>query len=280
MGLESISSIIDDEDEIDSSNKNAEDAPATKESEKVEFFGDSYFSEKNYGVPKGYKAYDNDGFWKSAVTAMEKYGGDLENENYLDLGCAFGHLLKRSPFTHIYGADISLNPALKVAKSELEKRGRPYNTLVQLDADDNLAYSSDTFGCVTALDVIEHTKDRPHTVQEIARVMKNGGLLVVGAPITDTPEGKLWGAHLDGDKSHVSKPTRLEFFSDLENSGFEILEYEYYFPLTNAKIKLPRTNMEIVARKTDKTAEELRALHKERFPKADFLQKDSTEKIF
>lgn len=241
---------------------------------KAEFFDDGYFSEKNYGVPKGYRAYDNDGFWKSAVMSMEKYGKGFEEENYLDLGCAFGHLLKRSPYTHICGADISLQPALKTAQQALKEKNKIYSTLVQLDADDNLPFASDTFGCVTALDIIEHTKDRAHTLEEISRVMKDGGLLIVGAPITDTLEGKFWGKHLDKDKSHVSKPTREEFFSDLENNGFEILEYRYYFPLTNAKIPLPRTNMEIVAIKSNKTPEELRRIHQERFKSPDFLRSE------
>jgi SAM-dependent methyltransferase len=262
MGAETINTI--------SENKNDGD-------NKSDFFGEKYFSEKNYGVPKGYRAYDNDGFWKSAVTSMEKYGKNLESENYLDLGCAFGYLLKRSPFSNIYGADISRDPALEVAKNELKKEGKPYNTLVQLDANDNLPYNSNVFGCVTALDIIEHTKDRAHTVQEIARVMKDDGLLIVGVPITDTPEGRFWGAFLDMDKSHVSKPSRAELFTDLENSGFEVLEYRYYFPLINAKIPIPKTSMEVVVQKTNETPEQLRALHKERFPEANFLKKDTVE---
>ena len=260
-------------------NEQPPDKPETTDSnsssgDKVNFFNEEYFSNENYRVPKGYMAYDNDGFWKSAISSMFKYGKDLENDSYLDLGCAFGNLLKRSPYTNIYGADISIEPALKRAQKALKENGKTYDTLVQLDADDNLPYKSGTFGCVTALDIIEHTKDRSHTIQEISRVMKDGGLLIVGAPITDTTEGKFWGEHLDKDKTHVSKPTREEFFSDLENSGFEILEYRYYFPLTNAKIRWPRTNMEIVAIKSNKTPEELRTLHQERFKSADFLRSE------
>lgn len=259
---------------IDNIENNPTSELDTPEENKVAFFDERYFSKENYGVPKGYMAYDNDGFWKSATSSMEKYGKDLKNNSYLDLGCAFGHLLKRSPFTNIYGADISRDPALKTAQQALKEKDKIYNTLVQLDADDNLPYASETFGCITALDIIEHTKNRAHTVQEISRVMKDGGLLIVGAPITDTPEGKFWGNYLDGDKSHVSKPTREEFFSDLENNGFEILEYRYYFPLTNTKIRIPRTNMEIVAIKSNKTPEELRSTHQERFKSADFLRSD------
>jgi SAM-dependent methyltransferase len=135
-----------------------------------------------------------------------------------------------------------------------------------------LPFAEDSFNCITALDVIEHTADRPGTIKEISRVISTGGLLIVGAPVTDTTEGKIWGKYLDGDESHVSKPTRDEFFTDLENAGFEIKEFAYYFPLPFAKIPFPRTNMEIVAVKTDKTAEELRTIHEGRFNSPGFLK--------
>jgi len=255
-------------------NNVTEEQDYNPEGTKASFFDKRYFSEENYGIPGGYETYDNDGFWRSAVKSMEKYSKnlELEEENYLDLGCAFGHLLKRSPFTHIFGADISLDPALKRAQQALKEEGKTYNTLVQLDADENLPYSSNSFGCVTALDIIEHTKDRRHTVQEISRVMKDNGILIVGTPITDTTEGKFWGKYLDRDKSHISKPTREELFADIESSGLEVLEYRYYFPLTHAKVPFPRTNIEIVAIKSGRTSEELRDIHKERFKTADFLR--------
>jgi SAM-dependent methyltransferase len=142
-----------------------------------------------------------------------------------------------------------------------------------LDADDlYLPFKSESFGCVTALDIVEHTKDRAKTIAEISRLTKDQGLFIVGTPITDTVAGKVWGKYLDKDVSHVSKPSRAELFTDLENAGFEILEYHYYFPLPFARLRLPRTNIEVVARKTSKDPLALRDIHIQRFPKDKFLE--------
>jgi len=248
------------------------------EKDKIGFFGQGYYSEENYGVPGGYKAYDRDGFWRKTLEGIKRHatypGINFDHDRHLDLGCAYGHLLKRSPFKHVVGADIS-GHALHIAQTELDEAGKPSDILVQLDADFHLPFQPESFGCITALDIVEHTRDRQKTIKELARLMKEGGVLIVGTPITDTLEGKVWGKYLDKDASHVSKPSRAELFRDLENAGFEVLEYHYYFPLPFAKVGLPRTNIEIVARKTSMSPSALRESHIRNFPKDRFLREKS-----
>lgn len=123
---------------------------------------------------------------------------------------------------------------------------------------------------------MEHTRNRRKTIEEISRVLKLDGITIIGTPVTDTWEGRIWGRYLDKDLSHVSKPTREELFADLEANGFEVMEFNYYFPIPIAKIPYPRTNMEVVAIKTTKNPEELRAIHREKFQKAKFLTQENS----
>jgi SAM-dependent methyltransferase len=245
--------------------------------DKLNFFGQRYFSSENYGVPGGYESYDNDGFWQTTLKTIEKHVKNPEDKIYLDLGCAFGHLLKRVPFKKCYGGDISWEALRHTQKAVDEKDRGNYTMETQLDAEFALPFENESFDCVTALDVVEHTHNFNETMSEISRVIKSSGLFIVGTPITDTVEGKVWGKVFDKDKSHFNKPTRDGLFKALEQAGFEVSEYHYYFPLPTQKIPFPRTNMEIASIKTNKTLEQLRLIHQEKFKSASFLNVPSTK---
>lgn len=210
------------------------------------YFGQRYFSSANYF--SGYEHYGGKGFWKSVLRSITKYLPDSENSkqrNFLDIGSAFGDLLKHelSLNAKVFGVDIS---SFALNKSQSVAPGAP---LAKTDIDKSgLPFPDSTFDCVTALDVVEHTHNFLGTVKDMVRVLKQGGLFIIGTPITDTPEGKIWDI-LDRDESHVSKQTRSELKRILKDAGLEILESRYYFPLPRFKIPFPRTNMEIVARK-------------------------------
>lgn len=230
-------------------------------------FNKGYFGADNYGVPGGYEAYDNSGFWENTLASIGKYLPDTENKTYLDLGCAFGYLLKRAPFAKRVGVDLGEYPLRKAQQTD------PGAGLVLADIT-SLPFEAASFDCITALDVVEHTHNFGETVKEIGRTLKDDGIFVIGTPITDTPEGKIWGK-LDRDKTHYSKPSRTELFESLEAAGLEVLECRPYFPLPSKKIKFPRTNMEVVARKTNLSSEELRQKHQQKYR---FLRDRETER--
>ena len=46
---------------------------------------------------------------------------------------------------------------------------------------------------------MEHTRNRRKTIEEISRVLKLDGITIIGTPVTDTWEGRIWGRYLDKD---------------------------------------------------------------------------------
>jgi SAM-dependent methyltransferase len=215
------------------------------------YFNLNYFGGGNYW--KGYENYGKRSFWASTLDAIHKHLPDVEHQHFLDfldIGSAYGFLLKHeSEFKSVFqnvsitGVDIS-RPALTMSKSVA-----PNAHIAEVNLDtEPLPFANRTFDCVTALDVAEHLHDFKGGIKEMVRVLKQGGLFIIGTPVTDTPEGKLW-SKIDEDLSHVSKPTRNYLLDTLQESGLEILESNYYFPLPWRKIPFPRTNMEVVAKK-------------------------------
>lgn len=103
----------------------------------------------------------------------------------LDIGCHSGNITKLiADFTvgETYGLDIS-SQAIKYAQKkypDLHFRAAP--------AQNKLPYADNYFDLITCFDVLEHLPDLERVIQEIKRVLKKGGYLIIGMPI----ENILW----------------------------------------------------------------------------------------
>ena len=100
-------------------------------------------------------------------------------ERYIDIGCwtgasvlSYGALHK---FKEVHGIDL-VAEALK----EAQKRGISTH-LVDLNCD-RLPFPDNYFECITLVAVIEHLVNPYHVLEEIRRVLKPGGVLIIGTP--------------------------------------------------------------------------------------------------
>ena len=163
----------------------------------------------------------------------------------LDMGCAFGFLLKRlqNDFVELHGIDIS-EYAIGKAKKEV-----PSAKLQKVNIDDNdLPYPDGYFDLITALDMLEHTKSIEKNLNKIASKIKKGGYLIITVPISDSWAGKIF-RFFDKDASHVSVLSRAEIFKMIENSGFKILEKNYFLDLVFLKLKGIPVGIELLLQK-------------------------------
>jgi len=143
-----------------------------------EIYTERYFSGKDsffYKATGGYRDvrvyFDRLARWFSPF---------VSGPRILDIGCAYGYLLRRfSGKGELYGVDVS-EYALSRAKEIIPEAHLSIVTLGR----EPLPFPDGFFRTVLTTDVLEHLKpeDQPGAVQEIARVLERGGYWLITSP--------------------------------------------------------------------------------------------------
>ncbi len=157
----------------------------------------------------------------------------------LDVGCGEAVLThrwaQRLDDRRVVGIDLD-DPLLH---AEWEKRTAP-NLTYQVMKAENLPFADGEFDVATAIEVLEHVPDPPHTVAEMARVA-NGHLLV------SVPREPLWrglnmarGAYLKqlgNTPGHLNHWSKRSFVKLLSRHG-EVVQARSPFPWTMLLVRL------------------------------------------
>ena len=103
-----------------------------------------------------------------------------EGEIILDIGCGSGHLLYqfRHRFKKLIGLEYSQH---RLAHAELNLEGFCFMP-IQGTAEDLSALASNSIDHIVSADTIEHIPDVYKAAEEMYRVLKPGGLLVINTP--------------------------------------------------------------------------------------------------
>jgi SAM-dependent methyltransferase len=168
---------------------------------------------------------------RALLTLMDELlpGGSLK---VLDVGCGAGNMFHHlGRYGSVQGVEIDPRPVAMA-------RRRGY-VVEQGDASRGVAYPEASFDLITALDVIEHTRDDRAVLCEAARLLKPGGHLVVTVPAFMA----LW-SHNDDINAHLRRYSAAELRLKLRQAGFNTVRLTYnnffVFPLAAALICLRR----------------------------------------
>lgn len=137
----------------------------------------------------------------------------------LDIGCSTGIFLlmmRQTGQWQVQGVEIN-ERAARLAK---EQRNLDVSPVRLEDA----AFADQSFDAVTMWDVLEHVHDPQHTLAEIYRILKPGGLIVVRVPNLTSWDAQLfqrYWAGLDAPRHlYLFTPQTLTQF--LESAGFQM----------------------------------------------------------
>lgn len=149
----------------------------------------------------------------------------------LDLGCHNGqNTIKASRYVKdAIGVEID-DKALGLARQTLKNLKIKNIKFKTADLETKLDFSDGSFSKVLFLDVLEHLKSREMILKEINRILKNGGLLILGVPNNQTSWKKLQrsaGICSFSDPDHKIEFSESTIKKILEKNNFKIIHFGY-----------------------------------------------------
>jgi len=174
------------------------------------------FARRLLSIPAAEHQTDADAYFHQsrleAGSFLESYGakGTVAGRRVLDLGCGLGArtlAAARAGAVEVVGID---NDAEKIHRAlEEARRSATQGVAFAVQSGSELAFAKGRFDVVLLLDVIEHLGEPAAVLCECARILREGGRVLVGFPPYRSP----WGGHLF---SHVPVPWVHLLFRDRE----------------------------------------------------------------
>jgi 2-polyprenyl-3-methyl-5-hydroxy-6-metoxy-1,4-benzoquinol methylase len=196
--------------------------------EKVSKTNEYYFKAKNTHAPTIRESYLRTA--KSQVRLIQKYASGT---NLLDIGCAQGFFLfsaSKAGYT-TKGIEISQDAA-EYARMEfgLDVEAKPF---------EELRFADNHFDVVTLWQVLEHVPYPIMILEEVHRILKPGGLLVVSTPnIEGIPAKILRKRWWDIKRLHINQFTTKTLTDILQNGGFKNISSVSYRGFVSLSILL------------------------------------------
>ncbi len=161
-------------------------------------------------------------YWQRRRYAIvTRYAGDWSRG--LDVGCGSSVILDALP--GVVGLDLSL-PKLRFMRGHLS------HAVVAGDVR-RLPFADRTFDLVICSRVIEHVPQDARILGELRRLLRVGGILVLGTPDCGRPAGRAIGAvyrrvaHGANDGVLESRYSFASLQEALQQNGFRLLEHSY-----------------------------------------------------
>jgi 2-polyprenyl-6-hydroxyphenyl methylase/3-demethylubiquinone-9 3-methyltransferase len=103
-----------------------------------------------------------------------------QGHSFLDVGCGEGNLVlaAKSKFEEVYGVDISKTRIMKAQS----KSQNSYIHFLQCDVQKELPFNDASFDAVTCVSVLQYIMNPSNLINELSRVLKVQGTLVIEVP--------------------------------------------------------------------------------------------------
>jgi 2-polyprenyl-3-methyl-5-hydroxy-6-metoxy-1,4-benzoquinol methylase len=156
--------------------------------------------------------------WINRIKKITQYA---QNGNFLDVGCAFGGLLKCASEYYIpFGIEFSAYSGSHVKSL--------FGNNIHIGSLSDHPFKSNFFSAITMIELIEHLSDPAAAVSECFRLLKNNGLFVLQTANMNGLQAKLLK-----DKYAYFMPGHLSYFTKsnlvclLRRAGFKKIKIFY-----------------------------------------------------
>ncbi len=193
----------------------------------AEHYTREYFEKWNY-ADRGLGKYSMYWFARRYYAALVRRYAPPQEPNQpqrklMEMGCGLGHLLGllQDDF-HCVGIDL-IDYSI-----EQTRLNAPKAEAFQMSADDLSAFESNSFSAVVALHLVEHLPNPEHTIQQVNRILKPGGLWLFATPHPDYSLRRFKDRDNDAigkDKTHINVHPPQQWRTWCEQNGFKMLKH-------------------------------------------------------
>lgn len=163
----------------------------------------------------------------SFLRALRKHQSFLPppGARVLDIGTAGGAFLEAA---HAYGYDAhGMEPS-----ADLVSRGKARGLQIEQGTIDNHTFKAASFDMISLWDVIEHLSDPKTALEEIKKLLKPDGVLLINYPDIGTFQAKIAGRRfwwiLSVHLHHFSRKTIVDICN---RTGFEVFHMQRYWQI-------------------------------------------------
>ncbi|MBI4778774.1 class I SAM-dependent methyltransferase [Candidatus Desantisbacteria bacterium] len=147
-------------------------------------------------------------------TLLSKYVS-RGRQDILDVGCGPGETMGYlERFGRVMGVDVSYD-AVRFCKNKGHKH-------ILCASAENLPIRDESFSLITMLDVLEHIDDDAKTLQELVRIVKPNGIIIL-----TTPAYRFLWSDIDEICKHKRRYTTSELRNKLKAAGLYIERMSY-----------------------------------------------------
>lgn len=188
----------------------------------VEYYDESYFRRWNY-ADRGLGRFSMYWFARRYYAALVRRHAPADGGRLLEMGCGLGHLLGllQDDFACV---GIDLMPY----SVEQTRINAPRAEAHVMDAGDLERFEDASFSAVVALHLVEHLPDPQHTIYQVGRILRPGGLWLFATPHPDYSLRRFKDRDNDAigkDKTHINVQPPSVWRSWCETSGFTIVRH-------------------------------------------------------
>ncbi|PSH04262.1 MAG: ubiquinone biosynthesis protein UbiE [Acidobacteria bacterium] len=122
---------------------------------------------------------------------VASYLRDIPRQAVLELGCGTGHWTEFLSDMGFSVSAVDISEAMLAVATKKSLR----NVIFQKADAANLPFSNESFGIIVSITMLEFTHDPKKVLSEIYRVLKSGGLLVLGCVNVSSELGKAKDNH-------------------------------------------------------------------------------------
>lgn len=135
---------------------------------------------------------------RRAIKTLDSKGLARDRRNYLDIGCGTGDvtiaLLKKDSKAHVTGIDLS-SPMIAIAEQKTRASGLQDRATYVAGNATSLAFDENTFDGIVSAFCLRNIEDRAKAFQEMLRVLRPGGKVVILELNKPSSALALWGHH-------------------------------------------------------------------------------------